>query len=130
MSPTNKICKQRKGLSLTISKKSNSNDDKQQQNINELQEEIRKLKTMQNITVGTANINQTKINNPPQQNSKKGNAVSATNGDQQENIDMLKVISFVAKTMKNLSNYGEQLKIQLDFNLTQQGMQLIQVQKL
>ena len=65
MSPTNKICKQRKSLSLTISKKSNSNDDKQQQNINELQEEIRKLKTMQNITVGTANINQTKINNPP-----------------------------------------------------------------
>ena len=32
--------------------------------------------------------------------------------------------------MKNLSNYGEQLKIHLDFNLTQQGMQLIQVQKL
>ena len=130
MSPTNKSCKQRKSLSLTISKKSNSNDNKQQQNINELQEEIRKLKTMQSITVETTNINQTKINNPPQQNSKNRNAVSATNGDQQENINILKVISFVAKTMKNLSNYGEQLKIQLDFNLTQQGMQLIQVQKL
>ena len=30
--------------------------------------------------------------------------------------------SFVEETMKTLSNYGEQLKIQGDFNLTQQRM--------
>ena len=35
----------------------------------------------------TTNIDQTKENNPPQQNSKKGNATSATNRGQQENID-------------------------------------------
>ena len=62
------------------------------------------------------------MNNPPQQNSKNGKAASATNRGQQENVDLLKVISFVEETMKTLSNYGEQLKIQLDFNLTQQGM--------
>ena len=61
------------------------------------------------------------MNNPPQQNSKNKNATSATNRDQQKNIDLLKVIS-IEETMITLSNYGEQLKIQLDFNLTQQGM--------
>ena len=39
---------------------SNANDNKQQQKINELEGEIRKLKTTQ-----TTNIDQTKINNPP-----------------------------------------------------------------
>ena len=33
------------------------------------------------------------MNNPSQQNSKNGNVASATNGGQQENIDLLKVIS-------------------------------------
>ena len=61
------------------------------------------------------------MNNPQQQNSKNKNATSATNRDQQKNIDLLKVIS-IEETMITLSNYGEQLKIQLDFNLTQQGM--------
>ena len=61
------------------------------------------------------------MNNPRQQNSKNKNATSATNRDQQKNIDLLKVIS-IEETMITLSNYGEQLKIQLDFNLTQQGM--------
>ena len=80
------------------------------------------MKATQNITTETTNIDQTKMNNPPQQNSKNGKAASATNRGQQENVDLLKVISFVEETMKTLSNYGEQLKIQLDFNLTQQGM--------
>ena len=55
------------------------------------------------MTTKTANIDQTKIIH-------------------QEIIDLLKVISSLEETMKILSNYGEQLKIQLDFNLTQQGM--------
>ena len=54
------------------------------------------------------------MSNPPQQNSENGNAASATNRGQQENIDLLKVISFVEETMKTLSNYGEQLKMQFD----------------
>ena len=52
------------------------------------------------------------MSNPPQQNSENGNAASATNRGQQENIDLLKVISLVEETMKTLSNYGEQLKMQ------------------
>ena len=122
MSPTNKHRKQWKSLSQVFSKTSNANDDKQQQKINELDEEIRRLKITQNITTETTNIDQTKINDPPQENSKNGNAASAKNRGQQENIDLLKVISLVEETMKTLSNYGEQLKIQLDFNLTQQRM--------
>ena len=54
------------------------------------------------------------MSNPPQQNSENGNAASATNRGQQENIDLLKVISFVEETMKTLSNCGEQLKMQFD----------------
>ena len=54
------------------------------------------------------------MSNPPQQNSENGNAASATNRGQQENIDLLKVISFVEETMKTLSNYGEQLKMQFE----------------
>ena len=116
MSPTNKHRKQEKSVSRTFSKRSNANDDKQQQKINELEEEIRKLTTTE-----TTNIDQTKMNNPPQQNSKNGNVASATNRGQQENINLIKVICIVEETMKTASNYGEQLKIQLDFNLIQQG---------
>ena len=81
-----------------------------------------RLNTTQNITTENTNIDQIKINNPPQQNSKNRNAASATNTGQQENIDLFKVMNFVEERMKNLSNHGEQLKIKLDFNLTQQGM--------
>ena len=80
------------------------------------------MKTTQNVTTETTNIDQTQIDNPPQQNSKNGNAASATNRSQQENIDLLKVLIFMEETVKTLSNYGEQLKVRLDFNLTQQGM--------
>ena len=45
-----------------------------------------------------------------------------TNRGQQENIDVITVINFVEKTMTALSKYGEQLKTQLDFNLTHQTM--------
>ena len=79
MSPTNKHRKQRKSLSRAISKTRNANDDKQLQKINELEEKMRKLKATQNITSETTNIDQTNSNNPPQQNSKNGNAATTTN---------------------------------------------------
>ena len=60
MSPTNKHRKQGKSLLQAFSKTSNANDNKQQQKVNELEEEIRRLKTTYNITTETANINQTK----------------------------------------------------------------------
>ena len=77
MSPTNKYRKQGKSLTRIFSKTSNPNHDKQQK-ISELEEEIRKFKIKQNITRETTNIDQTKMNNQPQQNPKNGNATSAT----------------------------------------------------
>ena len=106
MSPTNKHRKQGKSLSRTFSKSRNANDDK----INELKEEIRKLKTARNITKETTNIDQAKISNPLQQNSKNGKAASATNRGQQENIDLFKVINFVEEIKKILSNYENNLR--------------------
>ena len=63
------------------------------------------MKATQNITTETKNIDQTKMNNSPQQNSKNEKAVFAADRGQQENIELLKVISFVEETMKTLSNY-------------------------
>ena len=73
MNSTNKHRKQGKSLLRTFSKTSSANSDKQQQKINDLEDEIRKLKTTQNITTETTNIDQTKLSNPPQQNSRNGN---------------------------------------------------------
>ena len=71
----------------------------------------------------TTSINQAKINNPPQQNLKKKkknrNAAFAMNRGQQENIDLLKLISFIEDTKKTLSNFGDQLKTQVNFNSIQ-----------
>ena len=61
MSPSKKHQNQGKSLSQTISKTSDASDDKQQQKINEVEEEIRKLKRTQNITAGTTNIDHKKI---------------------------------------------------------------------
>ena len=52
--------------------------------------------------------------------SKNENTVIVSHGDQQENVQLITVINFKEQAMKILSNYGEQLNTQLDFNLTQQ----------
>ena len=57
---------QGKRLSQTIAKTSNTNDDEKHQ-INELEEEIRRLKTTKKIRTDTKNIDQTKISNPLQE---------------------------------------------------------------
>ena len=40
-------------------------------------------------------------------------------GGQQQNVEIISVISFIEQTMQTLKSFGEQLKIQLDTNLTQ-----------
>ena len=47
---------------------------------------------------------------------------SASGGHMQTNIDLLKVLNFVQKTMQTLSNYSEKLQTHLDINLTHQKM--------
>ena len=54
--------------------------------------------------------------------SENENTASALNRSQQENIDLFAVINSLEQTMQTLSNYREQLKTQLDFNLTQQDV--------
>lgn len=53
--------------------------------------------------------------------TKNVNTASVTNIGQEENISLITVINFVEQTMAT-SKYGEQLKTQLDFSLTQQAM--------
>ena len=64
-------------------------------------------------------------------NSESKNEIMASvfHGCEQENVELITVTSFIEKTMKTLANYGEQLKIQLGFNLTQQENQLTLVKK-
>ena len=51
---------------------------------------------------------------------KNENAASVFHGGRQENFELKTVINFTEKTVETFSNYREQLKTQLDFNLTQQ----------
>ena len=92
-------------------------DEKYQQEINELRYEIKWLKQSkkQQYDLKTDTY-RSKINSE----SKNEIMASVFHGCEQENVELITVTSFIEKTMKTLANYGEQLKIQLDFNLTQQ----------
>ena len=52
--------------------------------------------------------------------SKNQNTAPVSHRSQQENVQLITVINIKEQTMKTLSNYREQLKTQLDYNLTQQ----------
>ena len=91
--------------------------DKYQQELNKLKEEIKMLKQSKK----QQHEPKTEIyKNNITLESKNENTASVSHGDQQENVQLITVITFIEQTMKTLSNYGEQLKTQLDFNLTQQ----------
>ena len=46
--------------------------------------------------------------------------VSASGGHTQPSIDLLKVLHFIQETMQTFTNYSEQLKINLNINVTHQ----------
>ena len=50
---------------------------------------------------------------------------SSNIGGLKKNVEIISVISFIEETMKTLKGFGEQLKIQLNSNLTQYGKLLI-----
>ena len=52
--------------------------------------------------------------------SKNESTASVSHGGQQENVQLITIINFIEQTTKTLSNYEEQSKTQLEFNLTQQ----------
>ena len=44
---------------------------------------------------------------------------SIIDGGQQQNVEIISVISFIEQAMQTLKSFGEQLMMQLDTNLTQ-----------
>ena len=123
ISPTNHFRRQGNNLSKKPSNTNTISNYTQQQKINELQEEINKLKYQQIADEQPTKAETThKITSLSQAISKNVNTASVTNRGQQENNDLITVINFVEETMTALSKCGEQLKAQLDFNLTQQAM--------
>ena len=66
---------------------------------------------------------------PKQVNNKKEHpkpknvqVVSVSGGNNQTNIDLLKILNFVQETLQTLSRYSEQLQTHLDIRLTHQKM--------
>ena len=45
--------------------------------------------------------------------------VSDSQGGQQQNMEIIQVISFIKETMQKLKTFGKTFKVQLDSNLTQ-----------
>ena len=75
----------------------------------------KKLKHLQETLIEHTPVNTTETSaSKSKGNSKNENSASVLNRDQQENINLFTVIN-----LQSLTNYGEQLKTQLDFNLTQ-----------
>ena len=110
----------RKQGNIPLRNNSNTNmakDDKYQQEINELREEIKLLKQSKK----QRHDPKTEIyKNNIISESKAENTASVSHGGQQENVLLITVINFIEQTMKTFSDYGERLKTQLDYNLTQQ----------
>ena len=107
--------------SINNSNTNMATDDKYQQEINELKQDIKLLKQYK-TRQHDPKTEMYKSNTNSE--SKNENTASVSHGGQQENVDLITVINFIQQTMKTLSNYGEQLKTQLDFNLTQQDKKL------
>ena len=107
-----------KSPSRSTSSTNQGQEESLKQQIKQLQQEVRDLK-------GNSNINETNNNSlfkePKQQptHSKNAEMASNNNGGQQQNMEIINMISYIEQTMKTLKNFGEQLKIQLDTNLIQ-----------
>ena len=124
LNPTNRHRRQGNSPSRKLANSNIKNNDKYEQKINELQEEIKKLKHAQETPAERTVLITTENSAIKSKDISKSETTDwALNRDQHENIDLFTVINFVEQTMQTLSNYREQLKTQLDFNLTLQGMQ-------
>ena len=88
--------------------------------IKHLQEELDNLKQDSSYK-NQSLINQSRSQSTEQQKQQPKNFQTASiiDGGQQQNVEIISVISFIEKTMQTLKSFAEQLKIQLDTNLTQ-----------
>ena len=96
--------------SRSTSSTNQGQEESLKQQIKQLQQEVRDLKV-------NSNINETNNNSlfkePKQQvtHSKNTEMASHNNGGQQQNMEIINMISYIEQTMKTLKNFGEQLKI-------------------
>ena len=88
--------------------------------IKHLQEELDNLK-QDSSSKNQSLINQSLSQSTEQQKQQPKNFQTASiiDGGQQQNIEIISVISFIEQTMQTLNSFGEQLKLQLDTNLSQ-----------
>ena len=88
--------------------------------IEHLQEELDNLK-QDSSSKNQSLINQSRSQLTEQQKQQPKNFQTASiiDGGQQQNVEIISVISFIEQTMQTRKSFGEQLKIQLDTNLTQ-----------
>ena len=110
----------KRGKSPTRSKsntKQNENEQLKAQ-IEQLKEEMKSLKSNKTTEATTHEDTQTSTKTP-EPNSKNGQMASGSQGGQQQNMEIIQVISFIEETMQTSKTFGEKLKIQLDSNLTQ-----------
>ena len=93
LSSTNRYNRQRNIPSRKLWISITKNNDKHKRKVNELQEEIKKLKHLQETPVEHTAVN-TRENSTskPKGNSKNENIASVLNRDQQENINLFTVI--------------------------------------
>ena len=55
----------------------------------------------------------------PKQKSKNVQMASDSRGVQQQNMEIIQIISFIEETIQKLKIFGKKFKLQLDSNLTQ-----------
>ena len=55
----------------------------------------------------------------PSKIQKNVQMASDSQGGQQQNMEIIQVISFIEETMQKLKSFGKKFKVQLDSNLTQ-----------
>ena len=87
--------------------------------IKHLQEELDNLK-QDSSSKNQSLINQSRSQLTEQQKQQPKNFQTASiiDGGQQQNVEIISVISFTEQTMQTLKSFGKQLKIHLDTNLT------------
>ena len=88
--------------------------------IKHLQEELDNLK-QDSLSKNQSLINQSRSQSTEQQKQQPKNFQTASiiDGGQQQNVEIISVIGFIEQAMQTLKSFGEQLKMQLDTNLTE-----------
>ena len=120
LKPLNIKNKKGKPPSRSNSSTNQTKEEGLKRQIKHLQEEIDNLKQdSSSENQSFVNRSQSQLTEPQKQQPKNFQTVSIIDGGQQQNVEIISVISFIEQTMQTLKSFREQLKIQLDTNLIQ-----------